>query len=96
MRHDAAAVHTGTWAHVDHMVGNANHVFIVLHHQHAVANVAQVLQGANEAVVVALVQTNAGFVQHIHHARKTRANLTGQANALGLAARQRVSTSVQA
>jgi hypothetical protein len=47
--------------HVDHMVsGAANHVFVVFHHQHAVANVAQVLQGVDRAaVVVALMQANA-------------------------------------
>ena len=55
-------MHAGTWAHVDHMVGNANHVFVVLHHQHAVANVAQVFECAYQAIVVALVQANAGFV----------------------------------
>ena len=75
-------MHASTWPHVNHMVGNANHVFIVLDHQHTVANVAQMFQRANEAIVVALVQTNAGLVQHVHHTREARANLAGQANAL--------------
>ena len=75
-------MYASTRPHVNHMVGNANHVFIVLDNQHAVANVAQMFQGANEAIVIALVQTNAGLIEHIHHTRQARANLAGQANAL--------------
>ena len=86
LRHHTPTMHTRTRPHVDAMVGRANHVLIVFHHQHAVANVTQVFQGVDEPVVVALVQTNAGLVQHIHHAREPRANLRGQADALRLAA----------
>ena len=78
------------------MVGHADHVFVVLDHQHAVADVAQVLQRADQAVVVALVQSDAGLVEHIHHACEPRANLTGQADALGFTAREGVGIAVQA
>ena len=44
------------------MVGNANHVFVVLDHQHAVADVAQMFERANQAIVVALVQADAGLI----------------------------------
>ena len=60
-------MHAGPWPHVNDMVGGAHHVLVVLHHQDAVADIAQVLQGVNEAVVVALMQANTGFVQDIHH-----------------------------
>jgi hypothetical protein len=70
LRHDAAAMHTRTRPHVDAMVGGADHVLVMLDHQHAVANVAQVFQGVDQPVVVTLVQTDAGLVQHIHHARQ--------------------------
>ena len=96
LRHDAATVHASTGPHVNHMVGNANHVFVVLHHQHAVADVAQMLEGANEAVVVALMQTNARLVEHIHHTREARANLAGQSNALRFTTRQGIGTAVEA
>jgi hypothetical protein len=36
-------MHAGARAHVDHVVSGADHVFVVLDHQHAVADVAQVL-----------------------------------------------------
>jgi hypothetical protein len=94
--HHAAAVHTGARAHVHHVVGGADHVLVVLHHQHAVAQVAQVLQGADEAFVVALVQADAGLVQHVHHALRAAADLAGQADALRLAAAERVGAAVQA
>ena len=96
LSHHAPAVHARARPHVNHMVGHADHVFVVLDHQHAVADVAQVLQRADQAVVVALMQANAGFIQHIHHARQARADLAGQSDALRLAARQRFGAAVQA
>ena len=96
LRHHPTAMHTGTRAHVDAMVSRANHVLVVFHHQHAVANVAQMLQGVDEPVVVALVQTDAGFVQHIHHAGQARTDLRSQTDALRLAARQGVGTARKA
>ena len=90
LRHHPPSMHSRAWPHVDAMVSSADHVLVVFHHQHAVTDVAQVFQGVDEAVVVALVQANAGFVQHIHHACQARANLRGQADSLRLTARQRV------
>ena len=89
-------MHTRAWAHVNAMVSCANHVFVVLHHNHAVANVAQMLERVDQAVVVALVQTNAGLIQHIHHTRQPRTDLRRQTNALRFTARERVRTAVQA
>ena len=89
-------MHAGTRAHVYTEIGCTDHVFVMLNHQHAVANVAQMFEGVDQAVVVALVQADAGFVQHIHHASQTRANLRGQADALRLSARQGVCTAVKA
>ena len=85
-----------TQAHVDDVVGRTHHVFVVLHHQHTVADVAQVLEGFNQTVVVALVQADAGLVQHIHHAGQARADLAGQADALALTATERLRAAVEA
>ena len=51
---------------------------------------------ADEPLVVALVQADAGLVEHVHHARQAAADLAGQADALRLAAAQRVGAAVQA
>jgi hypothetical protein len=47
---------------------HADGVFIVFDHDHAVAQIAQALEGAEQAVVVALVQADGRLVEHIHHA----------------------------
>ena len=54
-----------------------------------VADVAQVLEGLQQAVVVALVQADGGLVQDVEHAHERGADLRGQADALGLAAGER-------
>ena len=64
----------------------------MLDHKHAVAKVGQMLQGVDQSVVVALVQTEAGLIKHIHDACQARADLRGQADALRFAAGQSVCT----
>ena len=58
----------------------------VFHHQHGVAQRLQPPQRAEQPFVIALVQPNAGFVQHIQHARQPAAYLAGEPDALALAA----------
>jgi hypothetical protein len=45
---------------------------------------------AEQARVVALVQADRGLVEHVHHADQAGADLAGQADALRLAAGQRI------
>ena len=56
--HDASTVHAGAGPEVQHMVGRADGILVVLHHQHRVAEVAQMAQRGDQAVVVALVQAD--------------------------------------
>ena len=58
----------------------------MLDDEHRVAQIAQALQRGEQAVVVALVQADARFVQNIEHADERRADLRGQPDALRLAA----------
>ena len=76
-------------AEVDNIVGVADGVFVVLDHEHRVAQVAQLYEGLDQAVVVALVQADGGLVEHVKHAAQARADLRGQADALAFAARKR-------
>src|SRR6218665_2888230 len=96
LRHHPATMHAGARAHVDDLVCGAHHVLVMLDHDHAVADVAQVLQRGNQPRVVALVQADARLVEHIHHARQARADLRGQADALGLATGECLGAAVQA
>ena len=86
MRDDIAAGHAGERAHVDEVVGAADRVFVMLHHQHGVAQALQTLQCAQQSFVIALVQANRRLVQHIQHAGEAGADLAGEADALALAA----------
>ena len=53
--HHLTAMHASTGTHVDAKVGCTDHVFVMLDHQHAVAYIAQMLEGVDQAVVVPLV-----------------------------------------
>ena len=89
LRHDAATVDAGTGANVDHIVRQPDGVLVMLHHDDGVADVAQMHEGFQQPVIVALVQADGGFVQHIKHAGEARTNLRGEADALAFTARQR-------
>ena len=90
LRDDFAAMHAGAGADVDDVVGEADRVFVVLDHDHRVAQIAQARERAEQALVVALVQADRGLVEHVHHADQACADLRGQADALRFAAGQAV------
>ncbi len=83
-------------AHIDQVIGGADGVFVMFDHDHGVIQIAQAHQRADQTVVIALMQANRRFVQHIHHAGQTRTDLRSQPNPLRLAARQRVGAAFQA
>ena len=87
--HDLAAELAGPRADVDDEVGEADRLLVVLDHDDRVAQVAQALEGRDEPTVVALVQSDRGLVEHVEHAHQVAADLAGETDALGLAARQR-------
>ena len=80
------AVLTGAWPHVHNPIGRAHRLFIVLDHQHGVAQVAHRDQRPNQACIVTLVQADGWLIQNIEHAHQLRTNLRCQADALRLAA----------
>ncbi len=82
-------------ADVQHIVGQADRILVMLHHDHRVAEVAQAGEGAEQAFVVALVQADGRLVEHVHHADQAGADLAGQADALRLATGQGVGLALQ-
>ena len=86
---DVPAVLAGPGAHVDHVIGRAHRPLVVLDHDHRVPEVAQALQRADQPLVVALVQADRRLVEDVEDADERRADLRGQADALGLAAGER-------
>ncbi len=93
--HHAAAVNAGAGSHVNDMVSRADRILVMLDHDHRIAEIAQPLQRFEQAVIVALVKTDGGFVQHIENAGETRTDLRGKPDALAFAARQRAGVARQ-
>ena len=58
MRDDFAAVNAGSGAKVNHVISAHDRVFIMLHHDHSVAQIAQTFEHFQQAIIVALMQTN--------------------------------------
>ena len=84
---DRAAVHAGARPQIDHMVGLANRIFVVLHHDHRVAEIAQVRERIEQALVVALMQADRWLIENVHDADQPGADLAREPDALGFAAR---------
>ena len=85
---DLTPVLAGTGTDVDDPVGRLDGVLVVLDDDEGVAEVAQTGQRLDEAVVVALVETDGGLVEHVEHTHEAGTDLRGQADALSLATRE--------
>ena len=83
---EVAAVLAGAGAEVEDVVGVADGVFVVLDDEDGVAEVAEVFEGLEEALVVALVEADGGLVEHVEDAAEAGADLRGEADALAFAA----------
>ena len=83
---DLAAMDTGAGAEVDDIVGRENCLAIVLDDEHRVAEIAQVDQRIEQALVVALVQPDRRLIEDVHDADEPRADLAREPDALRLAA----------
>ena len=92
---DLAAVLPRPGPDVDDPVGRADRLLVVLDDQDGVAQVAQPGERRDQLGVVALVQADRGLVQDVQDAHQARADLGRQADALGLAARERLARPVE-
>ncbi|MNH10108.1 hypothetical protein D3C79_695760 [compost metagenome] len=92
---DLPTVNTGAWADIDHVVGQPNGVLVVFHHDHRVAQVAQMVQGGQQAVVVALMKADGRFIEDVHHPHQTGADLAGESDTLRFTAGQGVGATIQ-
>ena len=85
----------GAGAKVDHVVSAADGFFIVLHHQHRIAQVTQCFQRLQQAGIVPVMEANGRLVQYVKHSAQLGANLCRQPDALAFAAGQRSRGAVQ-
>ena len=84
-----SAVNARTGTHIDHVVGSANRIFVVLDDDNGIADIAQALERLDQALVIALVKADRRLVQNVQDAHEAGADLRCQTNTLGLAAGQR-------
>ena len=96
LHHDLAAVDARAGTHLDDVVGGANGVLVMLHHDDGVADVAQAFEGRDHLHVVLRVQADARLVEHVEHSHQARTDLGGQAYALRLAAGERAGAAIEA
>jgi len=95
IKHNLAALLARAGAHVDHAVCCQHHRRVMLHHHQRVARIAQALHGHDDAVHVARVQADAGFVQYEQGVDQRGAQCCGQVDALDFAAAQGAALAVQ-
>ena len=81
-----AAKLSGPRTDIDNIVGGPDDGLIVLHHYNGIADVAQVLEHADEVLRIARVQSDAGLVKDIERPHQAAAQGGGQVDALRLAA----------
>ena len=87
---DLAAAHAGAGAEVDHVVGAADGVLVVLDdHQRVAVATPSSRERVEQDRVVARMQADGRLVEHVAHAAQVRAELRREPDALRLAARQR-------
>ena len=86
---DLAAVLAGARADVDHPVGGADRLLVVLDDDQGVAEVLEPDQRLDQPLVVALVEADRRLVEDVEDADQAGADLGGQPDALRLAAGQR-------
>ena len=94
-RHQVSAGISRAGPEIDDVVRATDRLFVVLDHEHRIAQVAQRFERVQQAIVVARVQADGRLVEHIQHAAQPRTDLRRQANALGFAARKRGGRAVE-
>ncbi len=95
LKHDLAAALAGRRADLDQLVGRAEHRLLVLDDDDRVAAVAEPVDGLDQPVDVARVQSDRRLVQHVQHVDQAGAERGGQRDALGLAAAERARRAIE-
>ena len=95
MGHDLATTWSRSRTEVDDVVGGTNRFFVVFDHDNGIAEIAQLAQRPQKPRVIALVQSDAWFIEHVKNTSQAGPDLACQPDALGLAAGKRAALSVE-
>ncbi len=86
---NVTAVAAAARAEIDHVVGRADRLRVVLDDEHRRAHVRQLPQVREQPTRVARVKADRRLVEHVERARQAAAELRAEPKALHLAARER-------
>ena len=86
LKHQGATTFSVSWTNINDLIGLLHHAGFMFDDDHRIAQVAEPDQCFQKPSVVALMEADGRFVQHVHDARQTAADLGGQAYSLTLTA----------
>ena len=86
LRHQGPATRAGSGTQIQNVVSGADGVLVMLHNDHRVSQITKITESLDQPIIVPLVQTDTGFIEHVEDARKPRSDLRGQPDTLGLTA----------
>ena len=95
LRHDLAAARAGARPEIENVIGRADRFLIVLDHDDGIPEIAQPAQRAEQPRVVALMQADARFVQHVKNAGQPGTDLRRQPDSLRFAAGKRAALAIE-
>ncbi len=95
-KYHAAAVDAGPRPHIHHVIGGQDRLLVVLDDEYRIAQIPHLGQGGQKALVVPLVEADAGLVQNIENTGQLGSDLRGQPDALGFSPREGGGRPVQA
>src|SRR6056300_995814 len=83
-----SAVYARPWSDIEYIIGLSYRLFVVFDDDNGVALIAQVFQCGQQTIIIALMQPDRWFIQHIKNTGQARSDLAGQSDPLAFAARQ--------
>lgn len=80
---DLTTVNACAWAEIDDVIGRADRFLVMFDDDEGVAASFKVAKGGEESLVIAGMEADGGFVEHVEDSLKVGAELSGQADPLG-------------
>ena len=84
LKQNPSAVFARLGAHIDDLVGNGDHVPVMLHNQHRVAPIPKIPQEPGHPVYIPGMHSGAGLVKNVGHTRQGASHIPHQLQPLGL------------
>jgi hypothetical protein len=83
---DITALDAGSWSEVDDGVCGSHGIFVVFDDEDGISGVTEAEERGEEAVVIAWVEADGGFIEDVEDADESCADLGSEPDALGFAA----------